>query len=290
MKARAGGLSVILGVGLLATSAAIATAQQPSSSKSTQMGQPETSTSTRVVHATVVSVNGNQVVAKDASGKATEYTIPDGFKFQFGGKDIGVADLKPGMKVTAKITTATTMTPVYVTEIKTGKVLVVSGQTIIVRGPQGNRVFTNQDAVKRNAKIVKNGQPVSLSDLRVGDIFTAVIVTDEPPKVVSEREVEAMVHAAPEPAPAPAPTAASAAAAAEAPAGAPSQAPAAAAPADTSAAAPADTMAASPTAAAPAAESPAPAPESRFPTALVLIVLLIVVVIVVLMMRRRKSS
>jgi len=290
MKARAGGLSVILGVGLLATSAAIATAQQPSSSKSTQMGQPETSTSTRVVHATVVSVNGNQVVAKDASGKATEYTIPDGFKFQFGGKDIGVADLKPGMKVTAKITTTTTMTPVYVTEIKTGKVLVVSGQTIIVRGPQGNRVFTNQDAVKRNAKIVKNGQPVSLSDLRVGDIFTAVIVTDEPPKVVSEREVEAMVHAAPEPAPAPAPTAASAAAAAEAPAGAPSQAPAAAAPADTSAAAPADTMAASPTAAAPAAESPAPAPESRFPTALVLIVLLIVVVIVVLMMRRRKSS
>ena len=290
MKARAGGLSVILGVGLLATSAAIATAQQPSSSKSTQMGQPETSTSTRVVHAKVVSVNGNKVVAEDTSGKATEYTIPDDFKFQFGGKDIGVADLKPGMKVTAKITTTTTMTPVYVTEIKTGKVLVVSGQTIIVRGPQGNRVFTNQDAVKRNAKIVKNGQPVSLSDLRVGDIFTAVIVTDEPPKVVSEREVEAMVHAAPEPAPAPAPTAASAAAAAEAPAGAPSQAPAAAAPADTSAAAPADTMAASPTAAAPAAESPAPAPESRFPTALVLIVLLIVVVIVVLMMRRRKSS
>ena len=204
MRARTGGFSVILGVGLLAASAAVATAQQPSVTKVTQMGQPETSTSTRVVHATVVSVNGNKVVAEDAAGKATEYTIPDGFKFQFGGKDIGVADLKPGMKVSAKITTTTTTTPVYVTEIKSGKVLAVSGTSVIVRGPQGNRVFTNQDAVKRNARIMRNGQQVEMHELRVGDIFTAVIVTDEAPKVVSEREVEAMVHAAPQPASAPA--------------------------------------------------------------------------------------
>ena len=35
-----------------------------------------------------------------------------------------------------------------------------------------------------------------MSDLRVGDIFTAVIVTDAEPKVVSDREVQAMVSAA----------------------------------------------------------------------------------------------
>ena len=57
-------------MGLLAVSAAVATAQQPSITKTTQMGQSETATSTRVVNATVVSVNGNKVVARDASGKA----------------------------------------------------------------------------------------------------------------------------------------------------------------------------------------------------------------------------
>ncbi len=286
--ARTGGVSLILGVGLLAASATIATAQQPSITKITSTGQPATSTSTRVVHAVVVSANGNKVVAADAAGKATEYTIPDGFKFQLDGKDISVADLKPGMHVTAKITTTTTTTPVYVTEIKSGKVVAVSGQSVIVRGPQGNRVFSNQDAVKRNATIMRNGEKVSMSDLRVGDIFTAVIITDEAPRVVSEREVEAMVHAAPAAAPASAPasappTAASAAAPAEAPASAPAEAPTAAA----GAPAPADTPASSP------ASAPAPAPEpaaaSPFPTWLILLILLIVIIIVI-MLRRRKSS
>lgn len=286
MRARTGGFSVILGVGLLAASAAVATAQQPSVTKVTQMGQSETSTSTRVVHATVVSVNGNKVVAEDAAGKATEYTIPDGFKFQFGGKDIGVADLKPGMKVSAKITTTTTTTPVYVTEIKSGKVLAVSGTSVIVRGPQGNRVFTNQDAVKRNARIMRNGQQVEMHELRVGDIITAVIVTDEALKVVSEREVEAMVHAAPQPASAPA------GAPAAAPAAAPTEAPAAAAPAPTEAAAtapaavPTEAPAAAP-AAVPAPEAPAPA--SGFPSWLLWLLILIVILVVVFLLRRRKS-
>ena len=231
MEARRGGFSVILGVGLLAASGAIATAQQPSITKITQTGQPQSTTSTRMVHATVVSVNGNKVVGEDAAGHATEYTIPEGFKFQFEGRDIGVAELKPGMHVSATITTTTTMTPVYVTEIKTGKVLAVSGTSIIVRGPHGNQVFSNKDAEKRNARSCATGSRFSCSELRAGDIFTAVIVTDEAPKVVSEREVQAMAHAAPQPAsapaaaPAPAPTEAPADAPAAAPAAAPAEAP-----------------------------------------------------------------
>ena len=287
---RKGGVSLILGVGLLAAAATVATAQQPSVTKITQSGQSTMSTSSRVVHVVIVSVNGNKVVAEDAAGKATEYTIPDGFKFQLDGKDIGVGDLKPGQHVTATVTTTVTTTPVYVTEIKSGKVLVVSGQSIIVRGPHGNQVFSNQDAVKRNATIMKNGEKVMISDLRAGDIFTAMIVTDEAPRVVSEKEVEAMVHAAPAApaapasAPAPMPTTAAAAAPAEAPASAPADAPTAAA----AAPAPADTPAASPaTAPAPA---PEPAPASPFPTWLILLILLIVIIIIVMFTRRRKSS
>ena len=287
MEARRGGFSVILGVGLLAASGAIATAQQPSITKITQAGQPQSTTSTRMVHATVVSVNGNRVVGEDAAGVATEYTIPEGFKFQFEGRDISVAELKPGMHVSATVTTTTTMTPVYVTEIKTGKVLAVSGTSIIVRGPHGNQVFTNKDAEKRNVTVMRNGQQVFLHELRAGDIFTAVIVTDEAPKVVSEREVQAMAHAAPEPAAAPAaapaPAATEAPAAASAPGAAPTEAPAAAA-----GAAPTEAPAAA------SSQAAAPAPEtaetaSRFSTWFWLFVVLIVILVVVLLLRRRKS-
>ena len=230
MEVRTRPVTVILGVGLLALSAAVATAQQPSITKTTQMGQAETTTSTRTVNATVVSVNGNKVVGKDASGKATEYTIPDGFKFQYQGREIGVSELQPGMQVSAKITTTTTMTPVHVTEIRTGKVLAVSGDHVIVKGPQGNRQFSNKDAEARNATIMRDGQKVMLSDLRPGDNFTAVIVTDAEPKIVSDREAQAMVSGgAPPPAPAAAPAPARAPAPAPAAAPAPASAPAPAA-------------------------------------------------------------
>ena len=289
MKARRGGFSVTLGVGLLAASA-IAMGQQPSVTRITQTGQSSTTTSTRMVNATVVSVDGNNVVAQDATGKATQYTIPDGFRFQFEGKDIGVADLKPGMHVSATITTTTTTTPVWVTTVKTGKVLVVSGHSLIVRGPEGNRVFSNKDAEQRNVTVMRNGQVVSLSDLRAGDNFTATIISDEAPRVVSEREVQAMAHAAPQPAAAPtdvpaaAPAAApteAAAAAAPAPAGAPTEAPAVAS------AAPTEVPAA---ASAPATTTSTETTEtaSRFPTWLLLLILLIVILVVVMMVRRKK--
>ncbi len=286
MQVRTGRLSVILGMGLLAVSAAVAMAQQPSVTKTTQLGQPSAATSERVVNATVISVNGNKVVAQDASGKATEYTIPEGFRFQFQGRDISVAELKPGMTVSATITTTTTTTPVYVTEIKTGKVLAVSGQNVIVRGPQGNRVFSNQDAVRRNAKVMRNGKEIYMNELRVGDIFTAVIVTDEAPRVVSEREVQAMVSAAPQPAqppaeaPAAAPPAARAADPMDTPVPASAEAPVADAPAPTEA------PAVDAPAAAPVAESPATA--KKFPIGW-LILLLIVILVIVWLLRRKKD-
>ena len=288
MRARTGGLPAILGVGFLAVFGTIATAQQPSSTRITSTGQPQSTTSTRLVNATVVSVDGNNVVAEDASGHATQYTIPDGFKFQFEGRDIGVSELKPGMHVSATVTTTTTTTPVYVTEIKTGKVLVVSGHSIIVRGPQGNRVFSNKDAEQRDVTVMRNGQKVYLSDLRAGDNFTAVIVSDEAPRIVTEKEVQAMAHAAPAPASAAAPTQAPAAASAAVPTEAAAAAPAAA-PTEAPGVAPA-----APTEIPAAAPAAAPAPEttetaSRSSMWVWLILLLIVILIVVFLLRRKKS-
>ena len=168
------------------------------------------------------------------------------------------------------------MTPVHVTEIRTGRVVAVSGQNVIIRGPDGNRVFSNQDAEKRRARIMRDGKEVSLIELRPGDNLTAVIVTDEPMKVVSEREVQAIVSAALQPAPA----------ATDAPAAAPLRRapptlPAGAPTAVASAEAPAP-------AAAPAADSPETA--KRFPMAGWLILALIAVLVVVWLLRRRRPA
>jgi len=217
----------LLAAALLAAVAGSAAAQQTSATTTTEMGKPVTTTSTRHISGKIVSVDGNKVVLQGNEG-TREYTVPDGFKFQMDGKDVGVADLKPGMSVAAAVTTTTTSTPVTVTQIRKGKVLKVSGQTVIVRGPDGIRRFDQADLDKRHVKL-KNaaGKDIELHQLKDGDVFTAVIVTDAPPKVVSEREAKAMAQSAPAAAPqaaaapppsAPAPAAAPAPAPAPAPA------------------------------------------------------------------------
>ena len=184
-------------------------------------------TSTRQVKFEIVSVDGNKVVWRDDQGKTREYTAPEGFKVMVDGKEMAVPDLQPGMKGVATVSTKTTMHPVTVTEVKNGQVMASAGNSVIVRMADGTmRQFTNKDVEARHAKLYKDGQQVSLSQFRVGDMLSATIVTDYPPKVVTEQQVKsasAMAPAKPAPAAAPAPTAA------PAPAAAPAEAPAPAA-------------------------------------------------------------
>ena len=170
----------------------------------------------------IISVDGNKVVAKTDRG-IREVTLPADFKVNVDGKEVGVADLKPGMKGTAIVTTTTTTTPVTVTEVRNAEVLAIAGNAVIVRGKNGNRKFTLEDVNDHNISISKDGKPVELSQLRVGDKLTAVIITRHPPTVATSQEIKsasasappAPRAAAPAPAPAPAP--------AEAPAPAPAK-------------------------------------------------------------------
>jgi len=198
---------VVLAVGTLLCLSAVVSAQSTTSTTETKKFE-------------VISVTGNQLVVKLPEG-TREMTVPADFKFDVDGKQLSVAELKPGMKGTAHITTKTTVTPVTVTEVKSGTVMQASGSSLIVKGDDGTiKMFSPGDVEKRNVKLTRDGQPLDFSSLHSGDKLTATIVTAHPPRVVTEKQVQAMPAKASGAAPAPAgaPAAKSAATSGAAPA------------------------------------------------------------------------
>lgn len=168
-----------LAVAIVSATAAIALAQAPTTTSSTATKKFE-----------VIAVEGNNLVVKLPEG-TRELTVPDDFQFTVDGQTLAARDLKPGMKGTATITTKTTTVPVTVTEVKNGTVRQVSGSTIVVQTDQGFKMFTQGDVDKRGVKIIREGQPAQLSDFHTGDKLTATIVTAKPPRVLTEKQVDA---------------------------------------------------------------------------------------------------
>ncbi|HET6984034.1 MAG TPA: hypothetical protein VFI53_17960 [Myxococcaceae bacterium] len=148
----------------------------------------------------VEAVYGNHVVVTEASG-THEITVPDGFKFQMNGQDVTVADLKPGMTINATINEQTTTRNVTATRVVSGKVVQVAPGGVVVQDSKGQlKSYGSKDVQGRNIAIVKDGQEIPLSDLKLGDKLNATIVTTYPPQVVTKRTVTASLTPAPDPA------------------------------------------------------------------------------------------
>jgi LPXTG-motif cell wall-anchored protein len=169
-------------------------------------------TSVEVKRGTVMQVYGNHPVVKMADGQFRDIDVPEGFMFDVGGKQVPVSALTTGTELTATIATTTTPRPVQVTEVKKGYVVKVSGQTVVVKGPDGK--YKQFNKVPENVKLMADGREVSYKNLQAGQYITAYIVS-EGVEDVTEKEVGVSgiapakpapppVKAAPVPAPAPA--------------------------------------------------------------------------------------
>ena len=154
-----------------------------------------TSTSTETKSFEVLAVDGHTLVVRLPEG-TRELTVADDFRFTVNGQQLSVTQLKPGMKGTAVVTTRTTVTPVTVTEIKNGTVAMQTGMSIIVRTDEGIKSFTQGDVDKRGVKILRSGKPAQISDFREGDKLSATIITSMPPKILTEKEVQATLATA----------------------------------------------------------------------------------------------
>jgi hypothetical protein len=147
-------------------------------------------TTTDVRDFEVISVDGNKLVVRDQRG-TQEITVPDDFRFTVDGKKMSVSELKAGMKGTAIVTTTTTIKPVVVTEVREGEVLRAAAMSVTVREGDAVRRYTQGELDEKGVQIVKDGRPVRVADLRRGDKLTATIITNRPPTVLTEQEVQA---------------------------------------------------------------------------------------------------
>jgi hypothetical protein len=165
------------------------------------------------VNGQIVSVGGNRVLVKEADG-LHEYTVPEGFKFQMNGRDVGVSELQPGATVNAVITDRTTVKDVVTTTNVSGTVAQIAPGGIVVK--TANNELKSYDFKDENGNDVRlsfNGKDISLRDVKVGDKLQGTIVTRYGPQTTTLRSATASVTPpAPPPAePTPAPAVAAAA-------------------------------------------------------------------------------
>ena len=139
----------------------------------------------RVDRGEVMAVEGNDLIVKMENGSIRHFeNIPESARITVDGKQLGLHDLKPGMKLQRTITTITT--PQIVTTIETvkGKVWYIAPpNTVILTLENG----TNQSfKIPKDQKFRVDGQMVDAFGLKKGMLVTATKIVEVPATVVAQ--------------------------------------------------------------------------------------------------------
>jgi LPXTG-motif cell wall-anchored protein len=133
----------------------------------------------KVDRAEVVHVSGNDLIVKMEDGTIRHIpNVPDSARVTVDGNQLGIHDLKVGMKLQRTITTTTTPKTITTVQSVTGKVWHVN--------PPSSVILTLQDGTNQQFKIPKDqkfnvdGQMVDAWGLKKGMRVTATKVVEEP--------------------------------------------------------------------------------------------------------------
>ena len=162
--------------------------------------QTQTTTTVAVRNFEVIAVDGNHLILRDERG-TSDYFVPNDFVFTVDGKKMTLADLKAGMKGTATVTTTTTdhAGRRHRAAQRHGAEHGVNSVTVLDRTDGVRKKFTQDQLNARGLQIFKDGKVIPISQLNKGDEITATVVSQRPPEVVTEQEVEAtLAQAKPE--------------------------------------------------------------------------------------------
>jgi len=145
---------------------------------------------TEVKRGTVVYAKGNSVMVREASGDML-YTVPEDFRVQVEGRDVPVAQLKPGTELIATITTVTRPRTVQTTDVIRGKVWEIVGNSVMVTLESGER---KQYVIPGGFKFIVDGEEVGVSELKRGMELRATIIQTKQEMVTESTTV---VHGLP---------------------------------------------------------------------------------------------
>jgi hypothetical protein len=155
-----------------------------------------------VERAEVVLVNGNDLVVKMEDGSIRHVpNVPESARVSVEGRELGIHDLRPGMKLERTITVTTTPQVITTVQTVTGKVWHVSPpSTVILTLEDG----TNQQfKIPKGQKFMVEGQQTDAWGLKKGMKVSATKIVEEPVTVV-EREKQLTGSMPPPPPPPPA--------------------------------------------------------------------------------------
>ena len=162
-------------------------------------------TTVEVKRGKVLAVHGNELIFRGPEGVKSVH-VPDDFRFDMDGKQLSIHQLKPGMRLSAVITTTTRPVEMTTTEVRSGEVVHTQGGAVILRKDNGELVkFTTKTIKESGAVVTKDGKPIDLTTLRAGSRLTATFVTKQPPTMVTEQELKVFAANPPPPAPRPKP-------------------------------------------------------------------------------------
>ena len=142
---------------------------------------------TKVDRGEVVTVSGNDLVVKMADGTIRNFeNVPASARVTVDGKQLGIHDLKPGMKLQRTITTTTT--PMTITTVQTvkGKVWAIQPPLSVILTLEDGK--NQQFKIPEDQKFDVDGQMVDAWGVRKGMIITATKIVEQPATEVTQEK------------------------------------------------------------------------------------------------------
>ena len=214
---------LLFAVGALCMTFAVSMSAQVKSETNTTSGQAVHETT--VERGEVVLVNGNDLVIKMEDGTIRHFAnVPESARATVDGQQLGIHDLKPGMKLQRTLTITTTPKTITTVQTVTGKVWHIS--------PPSSVILTLEDGTNQQFKIPKDqkfkvdGQMVDAWGLKKGMRVAATKIVEVPvTEVERQRQLTGSMPPPPPPPPADEPILIAAAAPEPAPAAPPAELP-----------------------------------------------------------------
>lgn len=134
----------------------------------------------------VVYVSGDDLMLKMEDGSIRDFhNVPESARVMVDGRELGIHDLKTGMKLERTLTVTTTPQTVTTVKSVTGKVWhVVPPSSVILRLEDGT---TQQFMIPKDQKFMVDGRQTDAWGLKKGMTVTATKIVEEPVNVVEHQ-------------------------------------------------------------------------------------------------------